>query len=97
MKHLNEAELIEHYYDESASPADCERHLKACAACAQHYADLRRDLDGSETARPAGARRRLRRTSLAIDPRLAAGIRETETELDPALAARSAGQPPALC
>jgi hypothetical protein len=46
MKHLNEAELIEHYYDESASPADCERHLKACAACAKHYADLRRDLDG---------------------------------------------------
>ena len=26
--------------------ADCERHLKACAACAKHYADLRRDLDG---------------------------------------------------
>jgi hypothetical protein len=46
MKHLNEAELIEHYYDESASPADCERHLKSCAACAKHYADLRRDLDG---------------------------------------------------
>lgn len=46
MKHLNEVELIEHYYDESASPADCERHLKSCAACAKHYADLRRDLDG---------------------------------------------------
>jgi hypothetical protein len=46
MKHLNEAELLEHYYDESASPADCERHLKSCAACAKHYADLRRDLDG---------------------------------------------------
>ena len=46
MKHLNEAELIEHYYDESASPGECERHLKGCAACAKHYADLRRDLDG---------------------------------------------------
>jgi hypothetical protein len=46
MKHLNEAELLEHYYDESASPADCERHLKICTACAKHYADLRRDLDG---------------------------------------------------
>ena len=46
MKHLNEAELIEHYYDESAGPADCERHLKACAACAKHFAELRRDLDG---------------------------------------------------
>jgi hypothetical protein len=46
MKHLNETELIEHYYDESASPADCERHLKACSACAKHFADLRRDLEG---------------------------------------------------
>jgi hypothetical protein len=46
MKHLNEAELLEHYYDESANPADCERHLKSCAACAKHYADLSRDLDG---------------------------------------------------
>ena len=46
MKHLNEAELIEHYYEESVDMADCERHLKACAACAKHYADLRRDLDG---------------------------------------------------
>jgi len=46
MKHLNEAELLEHYYDESASAADCERHLKSCAACAKHFADLRRDLDG---------------------------------------------------
>jgi hypothetical protein len=46
MKHLNEAELIEHYYDESANPADCERHLKSCAACAKQFADLRRDLEG---------------------------------------------------
>jgi hypothetical protein len=46
MKHLNEAELLDHYYDESTSAADCERHLKSCAACAKHFADLRRDLDG---------------------------------------------------
>jgi hypothetical protein len=52
MKHLNEAELIEHYYDESASPADCERHLKACSACAKHFADLRRDLDGVKPLAP---------------------------------------------
>jgi hypothetical protein len=52
MKHLNEAELLEHYYDESASPADCERHLKSCAACAKHYADLRRDLDGVKPIEP---------------------------------------------
>jgi len=46
MKHLNETELIEHYYRESASSAECERHLKTCSACAKHFADLRRDLDG---------------------------------------------------
>ena len=52
MKHLNEAELIEHYYEESASTADCERHLKACAACAKRYAELRRDLDGVKPLDP---------------------------------------------
>jgi hypothetical protein len=52
MKHLNEVELIEHYYDESARPADCERHLKVCAACAKHFADLRRDLDGVKPLDP---------------------------------------------
>jgi hypothetical protein len=45
MKHLQEIELIEHYYQESADAADCERHLKACEACGQRYADLCRDLD----------------------------------------------------
>ena len=46
MKHLNEEELIEHYYEESVNMADCERHLKACTICAERYAELRRDLDG---------------------------------------------------
>jgi hypothetical protein len=46
MKHLSEADLIEHYYEESVNMADCERHLKACAACAKQFAELRRDLDG---------------------------------------------------
>ena len=58
MKHLNEAELIEHYYEESVNMADCERHLKACAACAKRFADLPR----SRRVKPldaAGARRRL--------------------------------------
>ena len=52
MKHLNEEELIEHYYEESVNMADCERHLKACAACAKHYAKLRRDLDGVKPLAP---------------------------------------------
>jgi hypothetical protein len=52
MKHLNEAEMIEHYYKESVSPAACERHLTACAACAKSYAELRRDLDGVKPLAP---------------------------------------------
>jgi hypothetical protein len=54
MKHLDEAELVEHYYEESVNMADCERHLKSCPACAKRYAELRRDLDGvTATAPPA--------------------------------------------
>jgi hypothetical protein len=45
MKHLEETELIEHYYEESGNMADCERHLKLCAACARRYAELTRDLE----------------------------------------------------
>jgi hypothetical protein len=45
MKHLNETELIEHYYEESANMADCERHLKGCPACAKSFAELSRDLE----------------------------------------------------
>jgi hypothetical protein len=52
MKHLNEAELIEHYYEESAEMAERERHLKACPACAKSYADLRRDLDAVKPLAP---------------------------------------------
>jgi hypothetical protein len=52
MKHLNEAELIEHYYEESADMADRERHLKACPACAKSYAELRRDLDAVKPLAP---------------------------------------------
>ncbi len=52
MKHLNEEELIEHYYEESVNMADCERHLKACTGCAKRYAELRRDLDGVKPLAP---------------------------------------------
>jgi hypothetical protein len=41
MKHLNEEELIEHYY---RADADTERHLVRCAACAEAYAALQSDL-----------------------------------------------------
>jgi hypothetical protein len=52
MKHLNEAEFIELYYQESANRADYERHLKMCAACTKSYAELRRDLDGVKPLTP---------------------------------------------
>jgi hypothetical protein len=44
MKHLEEEELVGHYYEESANMAESERHLKACPACASRYAELCRVL-----------------------------------------------------
>lgn len=44
MKHLNEEELIAHYYGESESPAAISEHLRECPECAQSYAALERDL-----------------------------------------------------
>jgi hypothetical protein len=49
MKHLEEAELIEHYYEESADMGESERHLKACQLCAKRYAELCRVLDAVDT------------------------------------------------
>jgi hypothetical protein len=52
MRHLEEAELVEHYYEESANMGECERHLKACPVCAKRYAELCRVLDGVATPTP---------------------------------------------
>jgi hypothetical protein len=52
MKHLEEAELVEHYYEESANMGESERHLKACPVCAKRYAELCRDLDGVAAPTP---------------------------------------------
>ena len=52
MKHLDEAELIEHYYEESANMGESERHLKACPACTKRYEELCRDLDGVAALTP---------------------------------------------
>ena len=56
MKHLEEAELVEHYYEESANMGESERHLKACPACAKRYAELCRDLDGVAATTPPARR-----------------------------------------
>jgi hypothetical protein len=56
MKHLEEAELVEHYYEESANMGESERHLKACPVCAKRYEELCRDLDGVAAPTPPALR-----------------------------------------
>jgi hypothetical protein len=55
MNHLNEEELIEHYYGEAGSPARTARHLLECDVCADAYAVLRQDLAAVKSA-PVPAR-----------------------------------------
>ena len=52
MKHLEEAELVEHYYKESANMGEIDRHLKACPVCAEQYAELCRILEAVATPTP---------------------------------------------
>jgi hypothetical protein len=52
MKHLEEAELVEHYYEESANMGERELHLKACPVCGQRYAELCRVLQAVATPTP---------------------------------------------
>ncbi len=52
MNHLNEEELIEHYYGERHDATATERHLKACAECGRNYAALRRDLEAVKPLTP---------------------------------------------
>jgi hypothetical protein len=56
MKHLEDAELVEHYYEDAANMGESERHLKACAVCAKRYAELCRDLDGVAATTPPARR-----------------------------------------
>jgi hypothetical protein len=44
MKHLTEAELVDHYYGEADAPASAEQHLRECNVCAEAYGALRQDL-----------------------------------------------------
>ena len=54
MKHLNEEELIELYYNEATTAAHV--HVQACRECSTQYADLQRDLNAvkAEQAGPRG-------------------------------------------
>jgi hypothetical protein len=44
MMHLTDEEMIGQIYGESENTAAVEQHLAACRACAQSFAELRRDL-----------------------------------------------------
>ncbi|MGD0666696.1 MAG: hypothetical protein ABSB23_03985 [Bryobacteraceae bacterium] len=73
MNHLNEEQLVLHYYGEESGAPDAAGHLEACGACRQAYASLERllraadDLPAPEPAEDFGARIWQR-----IAPRLAA-------------------------
>ena len=71
MKHLNEEELIELYYNEATTAAHV--HLRACRECSTQYAELQRDLDGVKSAQvtPRGAEYG-ERVWQALSPRLVA-------------------------
>jgi hypothetical protein len=43
--HLNQDELIEHFYKESLHPDEVEDHIRACQSCRERYDELKRDLD----------------------------------------------------
>src|SRR5258705_7518704 len=45
MSHLNEEELILHYYGEESEALSTEQHLEACGECRQTYASLVRVLN----------------------------------------------------
>jgi hypothetical protein len=44
MQHLNEEQLVEHYYHDDANPLAAEQHLRECAECRTQYASLNRIL-----------------------------------------------------
>jgi len=46
MTHLTEVEMMEEVYGESENTAGVQRHLAACSACAECFAELQRDLAG---------------------------------------------------
>ncbi len=71
--------------------ADCERHLKACPACAKRYAELRRDLDGVKPLTPPARGEDYGEQVWQSITQLLAGIRKTQTELAPILAAARLG------
>jgi len=50
MMHLTDEEMIGQIYGESENTAAVDQHLAACRACAQNFAELRRDLAALDRA-----------------------------------------------
>src|SRR5215210_3991674 len=44
MQHLNEEQLVEHYYHDDAQPSVAAEHLRLCAECRAQYETIRRVL-----------------------------------------------------
>ncbi|HVR40493.1 MAG TPA: hypothetical protein VMU84_15460 [Thermoanaerobaculia bacterium] len=44
MQHLNEEQLVEHYYHDDAQPSVAEEHLRTCSECRAQYETIRRVL-----------------------------------------------------
>jgi hypothetical protein len=52
MRHLNDYELVDHYYGEADDPAYVANHLRECGDCARSYAALMRDLSEIQPLTP---------------------------------------------
>ncbi len=52
MRHLNDYELVDHYYGEADDPAYVSNHLRECGDCARSYAALMRDLSEIQPITP---------------------------------------------
>ncbi len=52
MRHLNDYELVDHYYGEADDPAYIANHLRECGDCARSYAALMHDLSEIQPIAP---------------------------------------------
>jgi hypothetical protein len=70
MKHLNEEELILHYYGEGREPAAVEGHLAACPRCRASYEELAAAVRGIEIPAPERGEEYGRQVWQRLRPRL---------------------------
>ena len=78
MNHLNEEELVDHYYGEASIPQTSKAICDTCNVCAESYATLQQDLAVHQVSHRAHTRRLLRRPGLAISPQLSRPVYEKQ-------------------